>query len=157
MGNGINKPLAAAVLAKILNDPEHFDQGHWVTLPTEVALEGRRTKDPGGPVGIKFDCGTSACVAGHTVALGGNEIDATSILWNESLRGYTASRCLLPDGSSQAIRDRAADLLGIKAGTELASQLFSGDTKRKDVVKALTKLIADKSQVTVAWWLEERG
>ena len=113
----VNVELFQAVVDAIHNDPKSHDQTTWAR---------------------KTDCGTSYCVAGWTVVLGGDSIDWESVCSCEICVsfGVTAVTCTDPSGRTHTIYDRAMELLGIDN-----DDLFDGGNSVHDIhchVKELT-------------------
>lgn len=97
----LNKPLLRKLAAKLrrLRHEDHFDQRAWL---------------------VQTDCGTAACIAGHTVLLAGVKLLQRPMIGEPIMY---AERICASDGGPLTISSAARRLLGL--GKAAAYRLFS--------------------------------
>lgn len=125
----LNEDLLRRVVKRIERDEENWDQSNWAfthpmtldRLPPAV-----KTRVPGWSVmalvrelndDMATECGTTCCVAGHTVLEAGEKL-----LVGPS--GHTTF-CRTVDGEIKSVPDRARELLGLDIAQSLA--IFDGE------------------------------
>src|SRR5215510_14871993 len=114
----VNEQLLKNVIKRIEREVEEgsWDQDHWAQLyqhPTE--MDGPKLREGNYVYLVVRDenanqCGTSFCMAGHTVLEAGD-----AILFED----YYSNLCVTPDGKKHTINTRAAQLLGLPVDTEI--------------------------------------
>lgn len=127
-----NIPLLTQVRDLIQADASKLDMSLWASVPVDaVQLNGGIT--------AKVSCGTTACVAGWTVQLAGDQLLVREDQVAESTDTYDVSESVAKNGRVCGIEDRARKLLGLTY--EEAGDLFFLDYA-EEVVEMLDRLIA---------------
>lgn len=109
----INVPLMRKVLEHITEHPEEHDQGVWAE---------------------KTPCGTTYCMAGHTVLMAGHEIawsGGPTDVSNEDGADHVTKSVVTPDGLTNYIPYVAARELGLDR--DQASMLFYDSSSIEDL------------------------
>lgn len=134
-----NIELLTKVRDLVAADPTKLDMGIWALVPYDLVQ-----LNDGGMA--KVTCGTTACIAGWAVQLGGSKLLVTE----QDLRDgvYSAGSCVAGNGRVVDIENHARKLLGLTQ--DEADYLFFVDDDQ--VIPLLTRLIKGEDILPDYWF-----